>query len=210
MGTNNKYIIDKHFYLEEKCLQIIEKELQLFIDVRLKSVYLISELYVKGSIKKSEEILDLLSISNDNIENLIETVGCKISSEIDYSFTDLNICFNRESNIKELENNIDEFTRTEKAACLCEKVLDKSLSKIFKTHCSSKLIHYIFNKSNLSERILGCYSLKNQKSKHAKHIFEQLKGFLLNLKCELRNGLVSCTFYLLNSMNASEEKSTVA
>ena len=50
MITKEKYVMGDHIYLvEEKCIKVIEKELDSFFEIRLKSVHLISELYIKGS-----------------------------------------------------------------------------------------------------------------------------------------------------------------
>lgn len=214
MLTKKKYVVGEHLYLEEKCIQVIEEVLNSFFEVRLKSAYSISELYVKGSLRNLDDILEFLSISNEEIKTLIETMVYRISGEIDYNMSHHAICFNIDNEIEQckryIENSVDEFKRTEKVLGFCEKFLDKSLSKIFETYCQSKVINYLFDKSNLPEKILGNHSVKKQKLKHGEVIFEQLTGFILNLKCELRNELVKSTLVLINSIYTYEEISTVA
>lgn len=52
MKTKENYVMGEHLSLvEEKCIQVIEKELESFFEIRLKFIYLICELYIKGSIK---------------------------------------------------------------------------------------------------------------------------------------------------------------
>ena len=138
----------------------------------------------------------------------------KISNQINYNLSYETIYFNIEDKIENyrhyIENSIHEFTRTEKVLSLCEKFLDKSLSKMFGTCCESKVLNYVFDLSNLPEKILGNHSVKKQKQKHSDIIFKQLKGFILNLKCELRNDLVKSTLILINSIYTYEEESIIA
>jgi hypothetical protein len=215
MLTKEKYVLGEHIYLvEEKCIKVIEKELDSFFEIRLKSVHLISELYLKGSLRSLNDILNFLNISNDEIKNLMETVVYKISNQIKYDLSYQTIYFNIDSELenylKYIENSIDEFRRTEKVLSLCEKFLDKSLSKMFGTCCESKSLNYVFNQLNFPEKMLGNNSLKHQKQKHSNIIFEQLKGFILNLKCDLRNDLVKSTLLLVNSIYTYEEESIIA
>jgi len=109
-----------------------------------------------------------------------------------------------------IENDIDEFTKFENVFSTYEKFLDKSLLKMFGTCCQSKVLNYAFDQSNLSEKILGKHSSQKQKQKHSGIIFEQLKGFILNLKCDLRNDLVKSTLLLINSIYIYEEGSIIA
>ena len=190
MLTKEKYVKGEHINLvEEKCIKVIEKELDSFFEIRLKSVHLISELYIKGSLRSLDDMLNFLNISHNEIKNLIETVVYKISNQISYDLSYQTIYFNIDSEIENylpyIENNIDEFTRTEKVLSLCERFLDISLSTMFGTCFQSKILNYAFEQSNLPEKILGNHSAKKQKQKHICIIFEQLKGFLLNLKCYL-------------------------
>ena len=74
MITKEKYIMGEHIYLvEEKCIKVIEKELDSFFEIRLESVHLISNLYIKDSLRNSEDILNFINLSNDEINNLIQT-----------------------------------------------------------------------------------------------------------------------------------------
>jgi hypothetical protein len=215
MITKEKYGKCEHINLvEEKCMKVIEKELDSFFEIRLKSAHLISKLYLKGSLRSIDDILNYLNISNDEIKNFIETVVFKISNQINYDLSCQTIYFNIDNEIKNclqyIENNIDEFTRTEKVLNICEKFLDISLSKILGTYCQCKVLNYAFEQSNLPEKILGKYSAHQQKQKHSGIIFEQLKGFILNLKCDLRNVLVKSTLLLVNSIYTYKEDSIIA
>jgi hypothetical protein len=212
MITKENYVMGKHIYLEEeKCLDVIEAELGLFFDIRLKSIHLISELYIKGYLRSLDDILTFLNISNDEIKTLIETVVYKISSNINSTLAHETIYFNIDSlianYIQYIENNIDEFTKTEKVLGICEKFLDESLSKMFETCFQSKVLTYVFDQSNLSAKILSNHSLKKQKQKHSEIILNQIKGLILNLKCELRNDLVKSA---LLSIYTYEENSATA
>ena len=61
MITKEKYVMGEHINLvEEKCIKVIEKELDSFFEIRLKSVHLISELYLKGSLRSLDDILNFL------------------------------------------------------------------------------------------------------------------------------------------------------
>ena len=205
MMTKEKYVMSEHINLvEEKCIKVIEKELDSFFEIRLKSVHLISELYIKGSLRSLDDILNFLNISHNEIKNLIENVVYIISNQINYDLSYETIYFNIDDKIKNyrhyIENSIHEFTRTEKVLSLCEKFLDISLSKMFGTCCQSKVLNYVFDQSNLPEKILDSHSVKKQKQKHSDIILNQLEGFILNLKCELRNDLVKSTLILINSI----------
>jgi len=202
MITKEKHVIGGHIYLiEEKCIKVIEKELNSFFKIRLDSVHLISELYINGSLIGLD---DILNISNDEIKNLIENVVYIISDQISYDLSYETIYFNIESKIENylhyIESSIHEFTRTEKVLSLCEKFLDISLSKMFVTCCQNKVLNYVFDQSNLPEKTLGNYSIKKQKQKHSDIILNQLEGFILNLMCDLRNDLVKSTLILINSI----------
>ena len=215
MLTKEKYVKGEHINLvEEKCMKVIEKELDSFFEIRLKSVHLISKLYLKGSLRSIDDILNFLNISNDEIKNFIKTVVFKISNQINYDLSCQTIYFNIDNEIKNcheyMESNIDEFTRTEKVLSICEKFLDISLSKMFGTCCQSKVLNYAFNQSNLPKKILGNHSTNIQRQKHSGIICEQLKGFILNLKCYLRNDLVKSTLLLVNSIYTYEEESIIA
>jgi len=205
MLTKEKYVKGEHINLvEEKCIKVIEKELDSFFEIRLKSVHLISELYIKGSLRSLDDILNFLNISHDEIKNLIENVVYIISDQISYDLSYETIYFNIESKIENylhyIESSIHEFTRTEKVLSLCEKFLDISLSKMFVTCCQNKVLNYVFDQSNLPEKTLGNYSIKKQKQKHSDIILNQLEGFILNLMCNLRNDLVKSTLILINSI----------
>ena len=205
MITKEKYIMGENIYLvEENCIKVIEKELNSFFEIRLKSIHLISELYIKGSLRSLDDILNFLNISNDEIKNLIDTALYRISNQIKYDISYKPIYFNIDNKIENylqyIENNIDEFTRTEKVLSLCERFLDISLSKMFGTCCQGQVLHYVFDQSNLPEKTLGKYSVKKQKQKHSDIILNQLEGFILNLKCDLRNNLVKSTLILINSI----------
>lgn len=211
--TTKNYVMGEHIYLEKgKCIQVIEKELSSFFKIRLKSVHLVSELYIKGSLRSLGDILNFLCISNDEIKNLIETVVYKISSKIIYILRAEAIYFNIDSKNKNykqyIENSINEFTRTEKVLGLYEKFLDKSLRKIFETYCESRIFNHVFHKSSSPKKILSSYTIKKQK--HGDSISKQLKVFILNLECELRNELIKSTSLLINSLYTYDENSTVA
>ena len=215
MITKEKYVMGKHINLvKEKCIEVIEKELDSFFEIRLKSVDLISNLYIKGSLRNSDEILSFINISNDEIINLIQTVVYKISNQINYDLYYQTIYFNIGNEIKNyllyIENNIVEFSRTEKVLSLCERFLDISLSRMFGTYFQNKVLNYAFEQSNLPEKILGNHSTKKQKQKHSCIIFEQIKGFILNLKCYLRNDLVKSMLLLVNSIYTFKEESIFA
>lgn len=200
--------------IEKECILLIEKELNSFFEIRLKSVYLISEFYIKDSIRNLTDILNFISISDDELENLIETVKCKISNKISYNLSNDTIYFNFESSTRNykqyIENSIDIFTRTECILGFFEKFLDKSLSKILKIYCQNIVLNYVVDKTNLPDKILGSYGVKKQKQKHVDIITKQLNGFILNLKCELRNNLVSSTLVLINTIYTYNETQTVA
>lgn len=206
MITKEKYIIGDYTYLiEGKCIEVIEKELDTFFNIRLKFIYLICELYISGSIKNSNDILKYLKLSNYEIKTLRETVVYKISRIIDCNSSQHATYFNKYNNIEKIymyyiENNIKEFAKTEIVLKICERFLDKSLSKMFETCCQGKMLNYAFNHIKFAENFLGSNSLKRQKQKHSNIISEQLKGFLLNLKCDLRNELLNLTFLLLDSL----------
>ena len=205
MLTKEKYVKGEHINLvEEKCIKVIEKELDSFFEIRLESVHLISNLYIKGSLRNSDDILNFINISNDEVKNLIQTVVYKISNQINYDLSCQTIYFNINNEIKScheyMESNINEFTRTEKVLSICEKFLNISLSKMFGICCQGKVLHYVFDQSNLPEKTLGNHSVKKQKQKHSDIILNQLEGFILNLMCDLRNDLVKSTLILINSI----------
>jgi hypothetical protein len=78
----------KHIYLvNEKCIQVIEKELDSFFEMCLKFIYLTCELYIKSSIKHSGNIINFSNLSNDEIKTYIETMVYKISGIINYNFS---------------------------------------------------------------------------------------------------------------------------
>lgn len=94
MKAEEKYVMGEHFYLvEEKCIQVIEKELESFFEIRLKFIILICELYIKGSIKNTNDILNLLYLSNNEIKTFIETVIYKVSGIINYNLSERTIYF---------------------------------------------------------------------------------------------------------------------
>lgn len=202
MVAKEEYVMDMHL-VEKKCIEVIEQELDTFFEVRLKSIFLICEPYIRGYVKNFNDVIKCLNLSEHEIKAFIETVIYKISKIINCSFSKCAIYFNKhnekEQHIHCVENNINEFRRTEKVLSFCEWVSDKSSSKMFEVCCQGKIINYAFNGSNFPKKILGSISLKNQKQKHSDIILEQLKGFLLNLKCDLRNGLLQLIFLLINS-----------
>lgn len=204
MVAKEEYVMDMHMHLiAKKCIEVIEQELDTFFEIRLKSICLIYESYIRGYIKNSNDVLKCLNLSEREIKAFIEIMVYKISKIINCSFSKCAIYFNqyneKEKYIHCIENNINEFRRTEKVLSFCEWVLDKSSSKMFETCCQSKIINYAFNSLNFPKKILGSISLKHQKQKHSDIIFEQLKGFFLNLKCDLRNDLLQLIFFLINS-----------
>lgn len=205
MITKEKYVKGNHIHLvEEKCIEVIERELDTFFEVRLKFIYLIHDLYIKGSIKNSNDILKFLSLSNYEIKGFIQTVVYEISNIINSSpsqyITYFNIYYTKEKCMHYVEDSINEFTKTEMVLSICDRFLDKSLSMMFNTCCQDKVLNYVFTHSKPPEKILGNNSLKHQKQKHSNIIAEQVKGFLLNLKCDLRNDLLKSAFLLINSV----------
>ncbi len=204
MVAKEDYVMGMHMHLvAKKCTEVIEQELDTFFEIRLKSICLICESYIRGYIKNSNDVLKYLNLSEYEIKTFIETMVYKISTIINCSFSKCAIYFNKhnenEKYINCVENNINEFRRTERVLSFCEWVLDKASSNMFELCCQGKIINYAFSHSNFPKKILGSISLKNQKQKHSDIIFEQLKGFLLNLKCDLRNVLLQLIFFLINS-----------
>ena len=101
MITKEKYIMGENIYLvEENCIKVIEKELNSFFEIRLKSIHLISELYIKGSLRSLDDILNFLNISNDEIKNLIDTALYRISNQIKYDISYKPIYFNIDNKIE--------------------------------------------------------------------------------------------------------------
>ncbi|MDR3597412.1 hypothetical protein [Clostridium sp.] len=205
MNTKEKYVMGEHIHLvEEKCIQVIERELDSFFEIRLNFIYLICGLYINGSVKHSDDILKYLNLFNYELETFIETVVYKVSNILNHNLSQHTIYFNN-YNMKNnymyyVENNIKKFIETEKLLSLCEMVLDISLSKMLGTCCQSTVLNYAFNTLNLPEKILDTNSLKHQRLVHSSTVFEQLKGYILNLKCDLRNDLVKWMFLLVNSI----------
>lgn len=205
MIAKEKYVKGNHIHLvEEKCIEVIERELDTFFEVRLKFIYLIHDLYIKDSIKNSNDILEFLNLSDYEIEGLIQTMVYKISNIISSNFSQYITYFNRyyikEKYMYYVEDSINEFTKTEMVLSICDRFLDKSLSMMFKTCCQDKVLNYVFIHSKPPEKILGNNGLKHQKQKHSNIIAEQVKGFLLNLKCDLRNDLLKSILLLVNSV----------
>ncbi|WP_143323854.1 hypothetical protein [Clostridium sp. BL-8] len=204
MVAKEEYVMGMHMHLvEEKCIEVLEQELDTFFEIRLKSIYLIYESYIRGYVKNFNDVIKCLNLSEHEIKAFIETVIYKISKIINCSFYKCAIYFNKHNEkakyIHCVKNNINEFRKTENVLSFCEWVLDKSLSKMFAVCCHDKIINYAFNGSNFPKKILGSISLKNQKQKHSGIISEQIRGFLLNLKYDLRNDLLQSIFFLINS-----------
>ncbi|MFL0197247.1 hypothetical protein ACJDU8_17030 [Clostridium sp. WILCCON 0269] len=53
------------------------------------------------------------------------------------------------------------------------------------------------------EKILGNNNLENQIERHGKLIYRQIEGFLINVKSNLRNGLIKVLITLINSIEKS-------
>lgn len=205
MITKEKYVKGNHIHLvEEKCIEVIERELDIFFEVRLKFIYLIDDFYIKGSIKNSNDILGFLGLSNYEIKGFIQDMVCKISNILNSNpsqyITYFNEYYTKEKYMYYVEDSINEFTKTEMLLSICDKFLDKSLSMMFKTCCQDKVLNYIFTHSEPPKIILGNNGLKHQRQKHSNIIAEQVKGFLLNLKCDFRNDLLKSAFLLINSV----------
>ncbi|EKQ57392.1 MULTISPECIES: hypothetical protein [unclassified Clostridium] len=146
MSIEENYVKIEHVYLtEEKCIQLIEQELDSFFEIRLKLIYSICDSYIKGSIKNSDGIINFLDPSNDEVRAFTETMIYKLNSIINANFPKdsiySNIYTTNQYHIN-IEDSIDKFIKTEKVLNLCERILDKSLSNIFETYCKSGILNH--------------------------------------------------------------------
>jgi len=210
-NKNNFYI------LQETCIEIIEKELSIFFESRLKLVLSLNDLSIHRKLKSQEEdLLTLLKLSNNEMENLMETIHFSIKREIDYidnkSIPDSSINIDKYllEMKQQLLNNMDFLYKTEKTIGINEFAINNIISKMISTACNQNIAGYILEQYNYAEILLNHYGLKKQQRKHGELIRQQIIGLLTNIKIELRNEFVNSTLSLIATYHNSYEDSFVA
>ncbi len=214
MLAYKKILIEEQLFLQEACIGTIEEKLDNFFSVRFQSIQSIIDLYIKGNLKSSGDILKLISITEADIKGLVETIEYTINREIIQNDSLFNTKINGEGLIgdmeKSLDGNLDEMLKTERITGFYEKVLHESVAIIIDTYTAGKLINYLLKPANISANILGCLSQRKQKRKHGEIILQQVHGNLLNLKSDLRNKLVKSVLSFAAAFDDYSEESIVA
>ncbi len=211
-----KYNFDRHFKIEENCIDIIEYELNCFFDSRLELVLSISDWYMQGSIKNAKNLLTHLKITDEEINDLMKVIHIRIYGEIANArrksmlLTNINI----EAYLQEMKQYVDrdlsEALKTDQIAGICEYLINNFISVIIDTACKGKLSGSILGQYNYAAKLLNHNSHKKQQHKHGEIILRQAEGFLLNMKTELRNELVRASLSMIASCHNIYEDSIVA
>lgn len=213
MLIKNNFIIDEPFVLYSNCIEVIEKELENFFNMRFSKLENIPELFHKGDIKNAEDILKYLNISEYDIEVVLKSMEHKLISLYSETYS-LHKVLSIDSYIKYFKQNlnvdIDDMLNSELMIGYHEILIDEFLSIIYETYYHGKIVNFILQRFNFAEFILGGYSLKSQKHKHGEKLSRQIQGFMINLRSDMRNELVKSTLALLNSFENYYEGSIVA
>lgn len=214
MMVKKRIKIEEQLFLQRLCIDIIEKKLDLFFDLRFKYMELIADLYKNGKIKSYEDILSYINISGEEIKKLIESIEYTLSREI------IQIEFPRKPVGKEndcvsdmwrgLDDSLNEMIKTEQITGIYESIIHKSLSIIIETYSIGKILNYFLNPIGTGEFILCGHSLRKQRLRHGELLNQQLQGNLLNLKTDLRNKLVKCAVSFIAVSEHYNEDSIVA
>ncbi|QUH25858.1 hypothetical protein [Serpentinicella alkaliphila] len=198
----NKYghILNEDNYIEKKCIAIIDEHLEMFFSGCSKAAYGYSVMISKDSRNFNLNTFESMIISKDEIEHNINNIVIKVNTEIakylgcyitddnmftyDYSGQQICQCLNDTLEIYKVTQNITK---------ACERTLKTIFNKAFKNICPYKPAHLLMKKINISDKILGNNSYKNQVDVHQEKLFHQLQGLLINLKTDLRNHIVEKT-----------------
>jgi hypothetical protein len=214
MLINNETVKNGTFLLQERCMDIIEAELSLFFEEKLETAQLIPALFCNGSINSVEDIFKFIRLSEDEMESHMKNILNLLQIEMNDRDGQDNTPVIEDNILVELktilQDDLKEMKKTERAAGICEKIVNESLAIIFDKYMSGIFTDCILKQLKPGENLLGLYSLKKQKQKHGELLFHQVQGFLLNLKTDIRNHLTENTFAMLAALEEYYEPSIVA
>lgn len=198
--------------LETFCILLIEKELDIFFSLCMRSAIDYSHMVSNNLALHEKRNFEEKVLSNYQIKELIEGILFKVNIEIakcmGYSNSDVvyteSIGYNNDF-LNELVNN---FRITQITCKVCEHVIDFAISRSLNGICKSDITNDLIKRNISSKNILGKNNLTNQKRKHQELLYKQIEGFLTNTKVNLRNELIkACIININNTQNISYEDS---
>ncbi|MFL0198186.1 hypothetical protein ACJDU8_21865 [Clostridium sp. WILCCON 0269] len=205
--THFKYRVSE---FERSCILLIEEELNVFFSACLRSAEIYSVMAAGKPSLHDKKIFEELVISPEAVENLIKNIMLKINKELkkdvgyiqlNYESTDL---FHISSNYNDfIDNTVRAFRTTQVVTKASEKIIDSVISYMFDRICPDTIINNLLKKIISGKKILGNNNLENQIERHGKLIYRQIEGFLINVKTNLRNGLIKVLTTLINSVEKS-------
>lgn len=207
---------DNFYNLQENCIEIIEKEINIFFVTRMKLVLSLNFLCFRRTLKPQEEFFTLLKLSNNEIENLIQSIDFSLRREIynsnKKSIIDSNINIDKYllEMKQQLLNNMNFLLKTEKIIGINEFAINNFISVMISTISNGNIVGNLLEQYNYSGNILNYYGLKKQQRKHGELIRQQMIGLLINLKTDLRNEFVNSALSLIITYHNIYEDSFVA
>ncbi|WP_432662891.1 hypothetical protein R9X47_20175 [Wukongibacter baidiensis] len=203
----NTYLRSHNYYnqVAKLCISIIETELELFFASCKKSAYAYSLMIAKDINDYNSESFERVVLSTEEIEAFIKRLVCKINIEMSRQVGYLSIneqSINMTENTKcnmILEETIESFRTTQKVTRTCEKIINTTLNKTFKSLCSNSAANYMFKKINFGAKIFGGNNYKSLINQHQEKIQKQIEGILINMKINIRNQLIEVVIESLNN-----------
>ena len=198
----NKYglMINEDSYIEKKCIEIIDEHLEMFFNGCSKAAYGYSVMISMDSRNFNLNTFESMIISKNEIEYNINNIIIKVNKEIEKYLgcyiTDNNMLtfdYSGQQICQNLKDTLEIYKVTQNITKACERTLKTIFNKAFKNICPYKPAHILIKKINISDKILGNNSYKNQVDVHQEKLFNQLQGLLINLKTDLRNSIIEKT-----------------
>ncbi|GEM_PF-6094765 len=201
--TEKKYWSDRTLLLQERCIAVIENELNVFFADYQINAETIKNYSERDSIKPERDTPAPAGILDKEIKSLIKVIENKLKKEINLDFILAgNIPAFDAKDMEYLNYNIKEFENSERVFNFCEKMLEESIAVILDTFFSNNIVSYFMHQLDITGLILKDYSMKNQKARHGAILSQQMKGAVLNLRMELRNSLVKSVLIAVSSLES--------
>lgn len=199
---------------EKSYILLIERELNVFFSKCLKFAEAYSIMVANKPSLHSKKIFEELVLSPEAIESFVQNVILKINNELkkdtglSYKCTNL---FNMNSNYSTFIDNTIETIRTSQIVTkVCEKIIDSVISYMFDEICPVSIMNKLFKRVISGKKILHSSNFENQVEKHKRLIYKQIKGFLINIKINLRNELIKEIIVFINNTINMKNSTSIA